>query len=197
MPSWPSGCWANGPTPCWCAISPPWTKSRRGTRSSSRARSSSCRPIPGPSFPASAPPLDERLRAEGPAAPWVRAALAGSQVLDEAGHVLRRASGAIFLGGAAAPSGPLRRRAELETLGQEAELASIALGAAEASLSAALARLAQLEGALAKAPGDRRARARGRAAGRGRGGGRRPVRQQPEPRAGAPPTPRWPGCRSA
>lgn len=109
---------------------------------------------PGPVLPDSAPPLDERLRAEGPAAPWVRAALAGSQVLDDAGHVLRRASGAIFLGGAAAPSGPLRRRAELETLGQEAELASIAMGAAEASLSAALARLTQLDGALAKAAGD-------------------------------------------
>ena len=103
---------------------------------------------PGPSLPANAPPLDERLRAEGPAAAWVRAALAGSQVLDEAGHVLRRASGAIFLGGATAPSGPLRRRAELETLAQDAELASIALGAAEAGLNSALARLAQLEGAL-------------------------------------------------
>ena len=108
---------------------------------------------PGPALAADAPPVDERVRADGPAAPWVRAALAGSQVLDGAGHVLRRASGAIFLGGAAAPSGPLRRRAELETLGQEAELASIALGAAEADLGAALARLGELEHGLAEAAG--------------------------------------------
>jgi chromosome segregation protein len=109
---------------------------------------------PGPVLPSDAPPLDGRFRAEGPAAAWVRAALAGSQVLDEAGHVLRRASGAIFLGGAAAPSGPLRRRAELETLGHEAELASIALGAAEADLGAALARLAELERALTTTAGE-------------------------------------------
>ncbi len=56
-------------------------------------------------------------RVEGPAAGWVRAALAGSEVLDPSGRVLRRASGAIFLSGAAAPSGPLRRRAELAIAG--------------------------------------------------------------------------------
>jgi chromosome segregation protein len=114
---------------------------------------------PGPVLPIDAPPLDERLRAEGPAAAWVRAALAGSQALDAAGHVLRRASGAIFLGGATAPTGPLRRRAELENLGHEAELASIALGSAEADLGTALGRLADLERALAAA-GDEVERAR-------------------------------------
>lgn len=106
---------------------------------------------PGPALPPDAAPLDARFRAEGPAAAWVRAALAGSQVLDDAGHVLRRASGAIFLGGAAAPSGPLRRRAELESLAHEAELASIALGAAESELSRTLSRLAELERSLADA----------------------------------------------
>ena len=50
--------------------------------------------------------LDDRLRAEGPAAAWVRAALAGSEVLDGSGLVLRRASGAIFLSGAGAPPAP-------------------------------------------------------------------------------------------
>ncbi len=106
---------------------------------------------PGPVLPADAPPIDGRLEAEGPAGAWVRAALAGSQVLDDAGYVLRRANGAIFLGGVAAPSGPLRRRAELESLAHEAELASIALGAAEADLGAALTRLANLEQALTAA----------------------------------------------
>jgi chromosome segregation protein len=103
---------------------------------------------PGPSVAAAATPLDGRISAEGPAAAWVHAALAGSQVLDGSGHVLRRASGAIFLGGAAAPSGPLRRRAELASLAQEATQAGAALAAAEANLAATLARLAELEQAL-------------------------------------------------
>ncbi len=106
---------------------------------------------PGPTMSPDAPPLDARLRAEGPAAAWVRAALAGSQVLDAAGHVLRRASGAIFLGGAAAPSGPLRRRAELASLHQETAQARGSLDAAEASLTGTMARLEELERALGAA----------------------------------------------
>jgi chromosome segregation protein len=103
---------------------------------------------PGPALAAESTPLDGRFSAEGPAAAWVRAALAGSQVLDAAGHVLRRASGAIFLGGAAAPSGPLRRRAELASLSQEAGQATAALAAAETNLATTLARLTELERAL-------------------------------------------------
>jgi len=109
---------------------------------------------PGPATPGDEAQVDLRFRAEGAAAAWVRAALAGSQVLDGAGHVLRRASGAIFLGGAAAPSGPLRRRAELVTLANEAEQASLALGAAQAGLSDALSRLSAREQALATAQAD-------------------------------------------
>ena len=109
---------------------------------------------PGPAAPGDESQVDLRFRAEGAAAAWVRAALAGSQVLDTAGHVLRRASGAIFLGGAAAPSGPLRRRAELVTLANEAEQASLALGAAQAGLSDALSRLSAREQALATAQAD-------------------------------------------
>ena len=65
-------------------------------------------PVGGPERP-----LDGRLRVEEPAAAWVRAATAGSEVLDEGGRVLRRASGAIFLSGAGAPTGtaPPARRA--------------------------------------------------------------------------------------
>ena len=63
---------------------------------------------PGPQHSADHLPMDARLRAEGPAGPWVRAALAGSEILDESGRVLRRASGAIFLSGQGAPTGPLR-----------------------------------------------------------------------------------------
>ena len=106
---------------------------------------------PGPQTVGEALPLDDRLRAEGPAAGWVRAALAGSEVLDRSGRVLRRASGAIFLSGAAAPSGPLRRRAELASLVQDVERAGGAVAAAEAALQETVAGLAERERSLAEA----------------------------------------------
>jgi chromosome segregation protein len=106
---------------------------------------------PGPLGPADEGRPDERLRAEGPAAPWVRAALAGSEVLDVAGRVLRRASGAIFLSGAATPSGPLRRRAELAELVQDADRGQQAVTAAERELRSTSARLGELEQRLADA----------------------------------------------
>ncbi|HEX5387982.1 MAG TPA: chromosome segregation protein SMC [Gemmatimonadales bacterium] len=106
---------------------------------------------PGPSAPAGDRSLAGRFRAEGPAAAWVAAALAGSEVLDDAGHVLRRASGAIFLGAPAGPSGPLRRRAELAAISQEAAHATGVLEAAEARLAATVAQLAELERAQAAA----------------------------------------------
>jgi chromosome segregation protein len=76
---------------------------------------------PGPRLAADGHPLRDDLRVDGPAVAWVRALLAGHEVLDE-GRTLRRANGAIFLdGGASAGAGPLQRRAELESL--DAELA--------------------------------------------------------------------------
>jgi chromosome segregation protein len=95
--------------------------------------------------------LDGRLRVEGPAADWVRAATAGSEVLDEGGRVLRRASGAIFLSGAGAPTGPLRRRAELADLAAETTRASEALADAIAALETTMSSLAEREAALADA----------------------------------------------
>jgi chromosome segregation protein len=106
---------------------------------------------PGPLASHDVQPLDDRLRVEGPAVGWVRTALAGSEVLDTAGRVLRRASGAIFLSGAAAPSGPLRRRAELATLGHEVERATAALASAEAAVQTTVGRLAEREQTLAAA----------------------------------------------
>jgi chromosome segregation protein len=106
---------------------------------------------PGPAVSQAGRPMDDRLRAEGPAADWVRAALAGSEVLDESGRVLRRASGAIFLSAAGAPTGPLRRRAELAELGSEVERAHGAVTAAEAALAATVAQLAERERALGEA----------------------------------------------
>ncbi|MEP6687405.1 MAG: chromosome segregation protein SMC [Gemmatimonadales bacterium] len=106
---------------------------------------------PGPLSSSEGQPMDARLRVEGPAAGWVQTALAGSEVLDTAGRVLRRASGAIFLSGAAAPSGPLRRRAELAALAHEVERATAALAGAEAAVVATVGRLAEREGTLAVA----------------------------------------------
>src|SRR5918995_1005758 len=108
---------------------------------------------PGPAGGTSSQPYDTRLSIEGPAEGWVRAALAGSEVLDQEGRVLRRASGAIFLAGAGAPSGPLRRRAELESLTLEVTQADIALAAADAALRFTVERLAEREALLARSAG--------------------------------------------
>jgi chromosome segregation protein len=105
---------------------------------------------PGPVTISGGQPLDNRLRVDGPAAGWVRAALAGSEILDDSGHVLRRASGAIFLSGAGTPSGPLRRRAELATLVQDVAQAEAAVSAADAALRQTAEELTQREHSLAE-----------------------------------------------
>lgn len=106
---------------------------------------------PGPSRMAADADLDSRLSVQGPAREWVRAALAGSEVLDEQGQVLRRASGAIFLAGGTTPSGPLRRRAELEQLAADVASAEARLEASELSLQASSTSLAEAERLLAEA----------------------------------------------
>src|SRR5947209_2951224 len=74
--------------------------------------------VPGPRLAADGHPLKDDLRVDGPAATWVRALLAGHEVLEggeNGGRALRRANGAVFLAGpTAAGGGPLERRAELE-----------------------------------------------------------------------------------
>jgi chromosome segregation protein len=105
---------------------------------------------PGPVTISGGQPLDNRLRVEGPAAGWVRAALAGSEILDDSGRVLRRASGAIFLSGAGTPSGPLRRRAELATLVQDVAQAEAAVSAADGALRQTAEELTQREHGLAE-----------------------------------------------
>ena len=105
---------------------------------------------PGPLTVSGGQPLDNRLRVEGPAVGWVRTALAGSEILDDSGRVLRRASGAIFLSGAGTPSGPLRRRAELATLVQDVAQAEAAVSAADEALRQTAEELAQRERSLAE-----------------------------------------------
>jgi chromosome segregation protein len=58
------------------------------------------------------------LQAVEPAASWVTALLEGSEALDEAGNLIRRASGAVYLPGSDG-SGPLSRRAELDQLARQ------------------------------------------------------------------------------
>ncbi len=96
-------------------------------------------------------PMANRLKAEGVAAAWVRAILGGAEVLDDTGMVLRRPTGAVFLSGAPAQSGPLRRRAELASLAHDVTQAEGVFAAAETALAATVTQLAQAEQALADA----------------------------------------------
>ena len=100
---------------------------------------------PGLSRALSSHPLEQRLRAQGPAASWIRLLLDGSEVLDGAGHAFRRASGAIVLSGSAGASGPLRRRAELLQVTADGESQATVLAAAVARLEMTVADLATAE----------------------------------------------------
>ena len=104
--------------------------------------------VPGPRLAADGHPLRDDLRVDGPATAWVRALLAGHEVLE--GQALRRANGAIFLAGTGT-GGPLQRRAELESLQQEVRDAEAARDRAVAGLDATLRELAAAEAALAAA----------------------------------------------
>ena len=103
---------------------------------------------PGPAGQLQNDPMQDRLEARGPASAWVRALLGGSEVLESGGRMLRRANGAILLSGAAAPSGPLRRRAELQVLGSELERARIRLSETETTLQETIRRLGEAEAGL-------------------------------------------------
>ena len=104
---------------------------------------------PGPA-PAQAP-VDGRLRIDPLAAPWVAALVGGSEVLDAAGHALRRPNGVIYLTGPAAATGPIRRRAELKSLVSDIASRTQILEGAEAQRAATAAELAELEAAAEQA----------------------------------------------
>ena len=128
--------------------------------------------VPGPRLGADGHPLQDELRVDGPAAAWVRALLAGHEVIGAG--ALRRANGAVFLDSGTPAAGPLQRRAELEALEKEVREATTnleraraaeestvkELAAAEASLTAAgqaaeQARRAELEAGAEKGEADR------------------------------------------
>jgi len=98
---------------------------------------------PGP--PHSGGGIDPRLRVAGRAEAWVSALIGGSEVLDTSGRALRRANGAIWLTGPATASGPIRRRAELQTLAREISGLTTALATADARRTATQAELLAAE----------------------------------------------------
>ena len=101
---------------------------------------------PGPNLRNREPhPLAQRLRVEGPASAWVDALVGGSEVMEASGRVLRRASGAVFLGAVAGPTGPIRRRADLAQLVQDVEREEKSLATATEALMATRQRLEQAE----------------------------------------------------
>ncbi len=105
--------------------------------------------IPGPRLGADGHPLEDAVRVDGPAVAWVRALLAGHEVLDD-GRTVRRANGAVLLDVAPA-SGPLQRRAELEGLARDVAEADAAGAAARAGLDETTRALAAAEAAFVTA----------------------------------------------
>jgi chromosome segregation protein len=106
---------------------------------------------PGPRLAADGYPLRDELRVDGPAAAWVRALLAGHEVLDD-GRTLRRGNGAVFLdGGPTTGAGPLQRRAELESLEVEVAEAEAARIRTHQSIERILEELTQARATLGTA----------------------------------------------
>ena len=106
--------------------------------------------VPGPRLGADGHPLKDELRVDGPAAAWVRALLAGHEVLGSG--ALRRANGAVFLdSGASTAGGPLQRRAELAALEKDVHDAATNLDRARAAEETTIKELAEAETALATA----------------------------------------------
>ncbi len=96
-------------------------------------------------------PLADRLSSEGPATGWINALLGGSEVLHPSGRILKRPTGAVLLSGAAAPSGSIRRRADLVALGQEIEVQDGQLKAIVDRLTSTRERLGEVERSAAHA----------------------------------------------
>jgi len=105
--------------------------------------------VPGPRLGADGHPLKDELRVDGPAAAWVRALLAGHEVIGAG--ALRRANGAVFLDSGTPAAGPLQRRAELEVLEKEASDATANRDRARATEESTLKELAAAEAALTAA----------------------------------------------
>jgi chromosome segregation protein len=110
--------------------------------------------LPGnpPAAADSSHPLRARATIESPlAASWVANLLAGTSLVDDDGAALVQGNGAVLLSPAASPSGPLQRRAELETLARDVAQAQQAFDEARSTVAAAQERLSRVERELAEA----------------------------------------------
>ena len=108
--------------------------------------------VPGPRLAADGHPLKDELRVDGPAAAWVRALLAGHEVLGTG--ALRRANGAVFLDSGASATGgggPLQRRAELEALEKDVRDGEANRDRARAAEESTVKEVAAAEATLANA----------------------------------------------
>ena len=105
--------------------------------------------VPGPRLGADGHPLKDELRVDGPAAAWVRALLAGHEVIGSS--ALRRANGAVFLDSSTPAAGPLQRRAELEALEKEVRDAAANLDRARTTEEATVKELSTAEATLTAA----------------------------------------------
>jgi chromosome segregation protein len=113
--------------------------------------------VPGPRQGADSRAVPDALRVDGPAAAWVRALLAGHEVLA-GGRAVRRANGAVFLDSAGA-GGPLTRRAELEALAHDVTDAEAGCARALAELNTVTEELTAAQ-AFLEAAGEAAERAR-------------------------------------
>jgi len=96
---------------------------------------------PGPAGEGRDAALTAPVEGGGPAERWVRALLAGAKPFAPAGDAVIRANGAVFLPGPSGAGGPLRRRAELEALGDDTSRLAAALADQERALVAAAGQL--------------------------------------------------------
>ncbi len=100
---------------------------------------------PGPAGGGDPTQLGDRVSGEGPAARWVARLLAGARPFAPAGDAIIRANGAVYLPGPSSAGGPLRRRAELEALADDASRLAADLAEQDRQLVAAAERLARAE----------------------------------------------------
>jgi chromosome segregation protein len=98
---------------------------------------------PGPVGAEEPGDLSARVSGEGPAARWVARLVAGARAFAPSGEAVLRANGAVYLPGPSLSGGPLRRRAELEALSDDASRLESALAEQERALSAAAHALAR------------------------------------------------------
>ncbi|HWO88818.1 MAG TPA: AAA family ATPase, partial [Gemmatimonadales bacterium] len=107
---------------------------------------------PGPIGGGDPGELAARVNAEGEAAAWVQRLISGARPFAPTGDAIVRANGAVFLPGPLASGGPLRRRAELEALADDAARLEGDLAEQARAIEAAAASLsrAEREAALAE-----------------------------------------------